>query len=110
MMKVHSRVLRCGMKVDNIEPQVDSFAFLVSSRPDRVGFRPTSDFVLRYWPSVFRDVAFLQVPGSTGTAQRESAKLHLPPLGEALDVTTQEPADHEGLQVEDLFKGEHYLY
>ena len=28
-----------------------------SSGRDRVGFRPTSEFEFRYWPSVLRDVA-----------------------------------------------------
>ena len=31
-----------------------------SSRRDRVGFRPTSKFVLRYWPSVLREVVIRQ--------------------------------------------------
>ena len=58
MMKVHLRVLRGGMKVDNMKPEVDPVVFHVWSRRDRVGFRPTSEFELRYWPSVLRDVAF----------------------------------------------------
>ena len=37
------------------------------SRRDRVGFKPTSEFRLRYWPSVLREIMFLQVPG-TGAA------------------------------------------
>ena len=52
MMKVHLRVLRCGMKVDHF---VFSFR-----RRDRVGFRPTSEYELRWWPSVLRDVVFLR--------------------------------------------------
>ena len=60
MMNIHLRVLRCCMIVDNILPEVNPFVFLFSSCRDRVGFRPTSEFELRYWLSVLRVVAFLQ--------------------------------------------------
>ena len=52
------------MIVDNILPEVNPFVFLVSSCRDRVGFRPTSEFELRYWLSVLRVVAFLHRPGA----------------------------------------------
>ena len=32
----------------------------LSSGRDRFGFRPTSEFEFRYWPTVLRDVAFLR--------------------------------------------------
>ena len=33
-----------------------------SSHRDRVGFRPTSNFGLKYWPSALRDVHRSQTP------------------------------------------------
>ena len=53
------------MKVDNIKIEKIVFVFSVG----RVGFSPTavSEFGLRHWPSVLRDVVYLHGP-SPGAA------------------------------------------
>ena len=57
----------------------------LSSRRDRVGLRPTSEFEFRYWPSVLQDVAFLLEDGlgSEVAFQFDAGPVHdrtLPPV------------------------------
>ena len=56
-----------GTKVDIIKPQVDRFVFPVTHDVMVLARRPTSNFRLRHWPSVLRDVVFLPGP-SAGAA------------------------------------------
>merc|ERR1711977_418229 len=121
-----------GMKIENIKPQVDRFAFpdghgviiLASGRLCNLGCatgHPSFVMSCSFTNQVLAQLDLLKNWQETKAYKNDVyllpkeldekvAKLHLPSLGAKLTTLSKEQADYIGVKIEGPFKGNHYRY